>query len=61
MDQVKYWAQHDQDGADTGGGTDLQGDIVVGKFVDRERPTWLDAMTRHYTASRLSRAGHAED
>ncbi len=30
-------------------GLTFQGDIVVGKFVDRERPTWLDAMNEHYT------------
>ena len=27
----------------------IQGDIIVGKFVDRERPTWLDAMNNHFT------------
>jgi 2-oxoglutarate ferredoxin oxidoreductase subunit beta len=30
-------------------GLSYQGDIVVGKFVDRERPTWLDAMNDHFT------------
>ena len=26
----------------------FQGEIGVGKFVDRERPTWLDAMNGHH-------------
>ena len=30
-------------------GLGYQGDIVVGKFVDRERPTWLDSMNSHLT------------
>ena len=29
-------------------GLTYQGAIMVGKFVDRERPTWLDSMNRHY-------------
>ena len=27
----------------------FDGKIIVGKFVDRERPTWLDAMNDHFT------------
>ena len=29
-------------------GLTYQGPILVGKFVDRERPTWLESMNRHY-------------
>jgi 2-oxoglutarate ferredoxin oxidoreductase subunit beta len=37
-------------GADTREvGIDYQGHIVCGKFVDRERPTFLEAMHAHYT------------
>lgn len=37
-------------GADTKEvGLTFQGEIVVGKFVDRERPTWLDSMNEHFT------------
>jgi 2-oxoglutarate ferredoxin oxidoreductase subunit beta len=36
-------------GADTKEvGLTFDGKIVVGKFIDRERPTWLDAMNEHY-------------
>ncbi len=39
-----------QDGADTKQiPLGMDGPIVVGKFVDRERPTWLDAMNAHYS------------
>ena len=35
-------------GADTKEvGLTFNGPIAVGKFVDRERPTWLDAMNEH--------------
>jgi 2-oxoglutarate ferredoxin oxidoreductase subunit beta len=51
VDQVTYFKEKStiQNGANTKE-VDLtfQGDIVVGKFVDRERPTWLDAMNTHY-------------
>jgi 2-oxoglutarate ferredoxin oxidoreductase subunit beta len=26
----------------------LQGEILVGKFVDRERPDYIEAMKRHF-------------
>jgi 2-oxoglutarate ferredoxin oxidoreductase subunit beta len=48
--QVQYFRDKSviRHGADTKGiGLTFQGDIVVGKFVDRERPTWLDAMNSH--------------
>ncbi|MBI5883586.1 MAG: 2-oxoacid:ferredoxin oxidoreductase subunit beta [Elusimicrobia bacterium] len=66
VDQVKYYKERStiKDGADTREvGLTFQGDIVVGKFVDRERPTWLDAMTRHYTSviNDYQGVGHAED
>jgi 2-oxoglutarate ferredoxin oxidoreductase subunit beta len=51
VDQVKYYKERStvRNGADTREVTlTYQGDIVVGKFVDRDRPTWLDAMNEHY-------------
>jgi 2-oxoglutarate ferredoxin oxidoreductase subunit beta len=30
-------------------GLTFQGDIIVGKFVDRDRPTWLDSMNNHFS------------
>ena len=50
VDQVKYFKEKSiiKNGAETKDvGVSFQGDIVVGKFVDRERPTWLDSMTDH--------------
>ncbi len=50
VDQLKYYKEKSviKQGADTKDiGLDFQGDIVVGKFVDRERPTWLDSMNTH--------------
>lgn len=66
VDQVKYYKERStvKDGADTReAGLTFQGDIVVGKFVDRERPTWLDSMTRHYSSviNDYQGVGHAED
>jgi 2-oxoglutarate ferredoxin oxidoreductase subunit beta len=52
VDQLKYYKEKStiKNGADTKDvGLAFQGDIIVGKFVDRERPTWFDAMTEHYT------------
>ncbi len=52
VDQVKYYKESSvvKNGADTKEvGLDFQGEIVVGKFVDRERPTWLDSMNEHYS------------
>jgi 2-oxoglutarate ferredoxin oxidoreductase subunit beta len=53
VDQVKYYKEKSvvKNGADTKDvGIAFQGEIVVGKFVDRERPTWLDAMNEHMQA-----------
>ena len=52
VDQVKYYKEKSvrKDGADTKEvGLDFQGEITVGKFVDRERPTWLDGMNERFT------------
>jgi len=50
VDQVKYYKEKStiKNGANTQEvGLSFQGDIVVGKFVDRERPTWLQSMNEH--------------
>ena len=51
-DQLKYFKESSTivNGANTKD-VDLgfQKAITCGKFVDRERPTWLDAMNAHYT------------
>jgi 2-oxoglutarate ferredoxin oxidoreductase subunit beta len=52
VDELKYYKQKSvvKNGADTKEvGLTFDGEIVVGKFVDRERPTWLDAMNDHFT------------
>jgi len=52
VDQLKYFKEKSvvKNGADTKEvGLTFQGEIPVGKFVDRERPTWLEAMNKHYT------------
>jgi 2-oxoglutarate ferredoxin oxidoreductase subunit beta len=52
IDELKYYKQNSliKHGADTKEtGLTFDGKILVGKFVDRERPTWLDAMNDHYT------------
>lgn len=52
LDQMLYFRDNSeiQNGADTKTiGIDFQGKIVVGKFVDKERPTYLDAMNDYYT------------
>jgi 2-oxoglutarate ferredoxin oxidoreductase subunit beta len=52
VDELKNYKQNSEikNGADTKEvGLSFDGKIVVGKFVDRERPTWLDAMNAHYT------------
>ena len=52
VDQVKYYKERStiKNGCDTKDvGLTYQGDIVVGKFVDRERPTWLDSMNDHFS------------
>ena len=51
MAAMKYYKEQSitRHGADTKEvGIGFQGDIVVGKFVDVERPTFLDAMNDHY-------------
>jgi 2-oxoglutarate ferredoxin oxidoreductase subunit beta len=52
IDELKYYKQSSilKHGADTKEvGLTFDGKIIVGKFVDRERPTWLDAMNDHFT------------
>jgi len=51
VDQLKYYKEKSivQNGADTKTvGLGYQSEIIVGKFVDRERPTWLDSMNAHF-------------
>jgi 2-oxoglutarate ferredoxin oxidoreductase subunit beta len=51
VDEIKFYKQNSivKNGANTQEvGLTFDGKIVVGKFVDRERPTWLDAMNEHY-------------
>ncbi len=53
VDQVKYFKEKSviRNGADTKeAALCFQSDIVVGTFVDRERPTWLDAMNGHFSS-----------
>jgi 2-oxoglutarate ferredoxin oxidoreductase subunit beta len=53
VDQVKYYKEKStiKHGADTKEAElTFQGEIVVGKFVDRERPTWLDSMNNHLSS-----------
>ncbi len=52
VDQLKYYKEKStvKNGADTKEvALSFQGEIVVGKFVDRERPTWLESMDGHFT------------
>ena len=52
VDQLKYFKEKSviKNGADTKEvGLTFQGDITVGKFVDRDRSTWLDSMNSHFT------------
>jgi 2-oxoglutarate ferredoxin oxidoreductase subunit beta len=54
IDELKNYKQNSivKNGADTKEvGLTFDGKITVGKFVDRERPTWLDAMNEHFTAT----------
>ena len=49
---MKYYKERStiKNGADTKEvGLTFQGDITVGKFVDRERPTWMESMNEHYS------------
>jgi 2-oxoglutarate/2-oxoacid ferredoxin oxidoreductase subunit beta len=50
MNLLKYYYDKSeiQHGADTRTvGIDFQGKLIVGKFVDREKPPWLDCMNAH--------------
>jgi len=52
VEQLKYFKEKSvvKHGASTKDvGLTFQGEIVVGKFVDRERQTWLDSMNEHFT------------
>jgi 2-oxoglutarate ferredoxin oxidoreductase subunit beta len=58
LDQMKYYKEKSEikHGADTKTiALDFQGKIILGKFVDRERPTYLDTMNEYY-AKRLGDA-----
>ncbi len=49
LEAMKYYKEHSirKDGANTRDvDIDFQGDIIVGKFVDRDRPTFLQAMNQ---------------
>jgi 2-oxoglutarate ferredoxin oxidoreductase subunit beta len=52
VDMVKSFKEHSvvRNDADTKTvSLGFQDEIPVGKFVDRERPTWMDAMNDHFT------------
>jgi 2-oxoglutarate ferredoxin oxidoreductase subunit beta len=52
VDQLKYYREKSvvKNGAETKEvGLSFQGEIIVGKFVDRERPTWLESMNKHFS------------
>jgi 2-oxoglutarate ferredoxin oxidoreductase subunit beta len=52
VDQLKYFKEKSviKNGANTKDvGLSFQGEITVGKFVDRDRPTWMEAMNQHFT------------
>ena len=52
LDQMKYYKEQSEirHGADTKTiALDFPGKIVLGKFVDIQRPTYLDAMNEYYT------------
>ena len=51
VEQLKYYKENSvlKHGAPTAElDIGYQGEIAVGKFVDRDRPTWLDAMNGHH-------------
>jgi 2-oxoglutarate ferredoxin oxidoreductase subunit beta len=51
LDQMIYYKDHSEirNGADTKSvALEFQGKIIVGKFVDKERSTYLDAMNAHF-------------
>jgi 2-oxoglutarate ferredoxin oxidoreductase subunit beta len=52
VDEVKYYKEKSviKNGADTKEvALGYHSEIIVGKFVDRERPTWLEAMNSHFS------------
>jgi len=54
VDQVKYYKEKSvtKHGADTKEvQLAFQGEIIVGKFVDRERPSWLESMNKHLSVA----------
>jgi 2-oxoglutarate ferredoxin oxidoreductase subunit beta len=54
IDQLKYYKARSvtRNGADTKTvELTFQGEITVGKFVDRQGPTWREAMDRHYAGA----------
>jgi len=69
VDQLKYYKEKSvqKNGADTKElALGFQEEIIVGKFVDRERPTWLESMNEHFSrvlGTRYQPWGvtHAED
>ncbi|HTY36729.1 MAG TPA: 2-oxoacid:ferredoxin oxidoreductase subunit beta [Bacteroidota bacterium] len=51
LDQMEFYRDQSEikNGADTKSvALDFQGKIIVGKFVDKDRPTYLEAMNAHY-------------
>ena len=53
VDMVRQYKERSvlRNGADTKEvAVGMEGDIVVGTFVDRERPTWLEAMNAHFSS-----------
>lgn len=51
LDQMKYYHEHSiiKHGADTRElDVKFQGQIVVGKFIDRERPTFIDSLNNRF-------------
>jgi 2-oxoglutarate ferredoxin oxidoreductase subunit beta len=54
IDQMKYYKAKSvikNDASTKEVDLTFQGEIIVGKFVDRERPTWLDSMNSHLQAA----------
>ncbi len=52
LDQMMYFKEKSEvrHGANTRDiGIDFQGKIIVGKFIDTKRPTWLDAVNAQYS------------
>ncbi len=52
VDQVRYFKEQSvlKNGCDTKEvALKMDGPIVVGKFVERDRPTWLESMNDHYS------------